>query len=94
MLEHLEVDYEVHTTTYTIAKALDKLSDNPIMSLDFETQSIYSLDERAEAKELVKKYHPDFIQSKDLDESFVDFAKQKMQEINHAYDRIKRERGI
>ena len=45
-------------------------------------------------RELVKKYHPDFIQSKGQDESSVEFAKQKMQEINHAYNRIKRERGI
>jgi DnaJ like chaperone protein len=45
-------------------------------------------------RELVKKYHPDFIQSKGQDESFVEFAKQKMQEINNAYDAIKKERGI
>ena len=43
---------------------------------------------------LVKKYHPDFIQSKELDASFMEFAKQKLQEINHAYDTIKKERGI
>ena len=43
---------------------------------------------------LIKKYHPDFIHSKDLDEGFMEFAKQKLQEINNAYDIIKKERGI
>lgn len=45
-------------------------------------------------RELVKKYHPDFIQSKGQDESSVEFAKQKMQEINNAYEVIKKERNI
>ena len=31
-------------------------------------------------RELVKKYHPDFIQSKGHDASSVEFDKQKMQE--------------
>lgn len=43
---------------------------------------------------LIKKYHPDFIQSKGLDEAFMEFAKQKLQEINHAYGTIKKVRGI
>jgi len=43
---------------------------------------------------LIKKYHPDFIQSKGLDEAFIEFAKQKLQEINKAYEIIKKERGL
>ncbi len=45
-------------------------------------------------KELVKKYHPDFMQSKNIDESSVEFAKQKVQEINQVYEKIKQQRGI
>ena len=45
-------------------------------------------------RSLIRKYHPDFIHSKDLDEAFMEFAKQKLQEINNAYDIIKNERGI
>ncbi len=45
-------------------------------------------------RELVKKYHPDFIQSKGQNESSVEFAKHKMQEINSAYDEIKKQRDI
>jgi len=45
-------------------------------------------------RSLIKKYHPDFIQSKGLDEAFIEFAKQKLQEINKAYEIIKKERGL
>ncbi len=45
-------------------------------------------------RELVKRYHPDFIQAKEHDESSVEFSKQKMQEINSAYDALKKQRGI
>lgn len=45
-------------------------------------------------REPVKKYHPDFIQSRGQDASSVEFAKRKMQEINNAYGVIKRLRRI
>ncbi|MEA3490994.1 MAG: DnaJ domain-containing protein [Campylobacterota bacterium] len=44
-------------------------------------------------RELVKKYHPDFTQSKGGDKSSMVFAKRRIQEINSAYEMIKRERG-
>jgi len=37
-------------------------------------------------KELVKKFHPDFIQGKGLDEEFLKFAEERMKEINWAYE--------
>ena len=37
-------------------------------------------------KELVKKFHPDFIQAKGLDEEFLKFAEERMKEINRAYE--------
>ena len=42
---------------------------------------------------LVKKYHPDFIQSNGYNDKTEELAKQKMQEINQAYADIKRQRG-
>ena len=63
--DYIEVKYTYYTTYYTIARQLHKLASRPIMSLDFEAQSIYTLDERAEAKELVKK-HQDELSSADL----------------------------
>ena len=52
MNEFIKVDYKVYTTLYTALKALNGLPD--LISFDMETQSVYSLDERAEAKELLK----------------------------------------
>ena len=43
---------------------------------------------------LVKKYHPDYLQAKNLDEEFIEFAKQKLQEVTKAYTMIKNERKL
>ena len=45
-------------------------------------------------RELVKKYHPDRMHAQDSNESDVIFAQKKMQEINMAYEKIKKERKI
>jgi len=42
----------------------------------------------------VKKFHPDIIQGKDLDEEFIKFANKKMREINLAYEKIRKERNF
>jgi len=41
--------------------------------------------------QLVRKFHPDMIQSQGLDNEFIEFAKQKMQEINKAFSIIKQD---
>jgi DnaJ like chaperone protein len=43
-------------------------------------------------KKLIKKYHPDYLKSKDIDEAFIKFANEKIQEISEAYDIIKKNR--
>lgn len=45
-------------------------------------------------RELVKKYHPDIIKGKGLESDFIELATKKLQEINSAYEEIKKERGI
>ena len=57
MNSYIEVSYTVYSTMYTAMKALASLPD--LVSFDLETQSIYSLEERAEAKELLKNYAED-----------------------------------
>jgi len=42
-------------------------------------------------RELVKKYHPDTINNKELNREFIYQAKEKMQELNDAYSAIKKE---
>lgn len=55
MADFIHVDYEVYSTVYS---ALQRLQSIPhTVSLDFETQSIYTIAEKSEAKELLK--HPD-----------------------------------
>jgi DnaJ like chaperone protein len=45
-------------------------------------------------KQLVKKFHPDFIEGKGLDEEFIKFANERLKEINWAFDKIKKERNL
>ncbi len=59
MNSYIKVTYDAHATSYTIRKALLKLAEHKILSFDTETQSIYSLEERAEAKSLLKNDQQD-----------------------------------
>lgn len=43
---------------------------------------------------LVKKHHPDIISGQGASESIIDEATKKLQEINEAYEMIKKDRGI
>ncbi len=45
-------------------------------------------------RKLTMEYHPDRIQSKGLPEDFMKFSTQKFQEIQKAYETVKRERGF
>lgn len=45
-------------------------------------------------KQLVKKFHPDFIEGKGLDEEFIKFANERLKEINWAFDKIKKEKKL
>lgn len=45
-------------------------------------------------KDLAKQFHPDTISGKGLADDFVKFANQRFQEINNAYDTIKKSRRM
>ncbi len=45
-------------------------------------------------RELIAKYHPDRFVGMSLDDDFVRLASEKFQEIQSAYDSIRRERGF
>ena len=49
---------------------------------------------RSNYKKLVKDFHPDTIVSKGLPEEFTDFATKRFQEIQDAYEHIRRERNF
>lgn len=44
-------------------------------------------------RDLVKKYHPDIIQAQGADEGYIQSATRKIQEINEAYELIKKEKA-
>lgn len=45
-------------------------------------------------RKLVKQYHPDFMHGKGMDDAEIQTATEKMQEINAAFEEIKRRHGI
>jgi len=45
-------------------------------------------------RNLVKKYHPDIISGQGASQNIIDEATKKLQEINEAYEIIKKDRGI
>lgn len=49
---------------------------------------------RSAYRDLVRQYHPDTVVSKGLPDEFVDFAKKRFQEIQEAYENIKKERNL
>jgi len=55
MLEHIHVTYKLYTSDFTIKKALKELDKTSLLSFDCETQSRYSIDQKKEAKELLKE---------------------------------------
>ena len=54
MNEYIHVNYKLYNTDFTIQKALRKLDDLPMISYDCETQALYSIEEKVEAKDLLK----------------------------------------
>lgn len=49
---------------------------------------------RSAYRELARTYHPDTVVSKGLPEEFVNFAHKRFQEIQNAYDAVKKERNM
>ena len=54
MNKHINVSYDLYTTRYGILRTLDELYARKTLSFDTEVQSVYNIDERNEAKELLK----------------------------------------
>ena len=49
---------------------------------------------KAKYKKLIKEYHPDVIASKGLPEEFMKFATEKFDQIQKAYETIKKVRNL
>jgi len=48
---------------------------------------------KKEYRKLVREYHPDILMGQGKEQSIIDQATAKLQEINEAYELIKKEKG-
>ena len=58
------------------------------------TQSDTDEQIKKQYRKLVSEYHPDKIIAKGLPDEFIKFANDKFNEIQEAYEAVKKERGI
>jgi len=68
-----------------IDAAYELLECTPSMSME---------DIKHKYREKVKEYHPDLLQSKGLPPELIEQANDQLAQINEAYDKIKKERGV
>lgn len=66
---------------------------NPYQVLGCNESDDFSVIKQA-YRRLVKQYHPDYMHSKGVDDSEIRKATEKMQEINSAYETIKKKRNV
>jgi DnaJ like chaperone protein len=64
--------------------------DIHVASMDAEAIAILKKNYR----NLVKKHHPDIISGQGAAQNIIDEATRKLQEINEAYELIKKDKGI
>ena len=69
------------------AKQTASKSDYELLGAS-EDEDLTSISKKYKA--LVKKYHPDIISGQGLDQDFVELATKKLQDINSAYENIKK----
>jgi len=86
-----EADVRRIETMFTGATAKDESDPYEVLGVDAkatdgEVKSAY--------RKLLQENHPDKLMSQGLPEDFIEVANKKMAEINAAYDRIKKERGL
>jgi DnaJ like chaperone protein len=77
----------------TFTQKAGQTSSDPYIVLGL-TRQASDTEIRATYRKLLQENHPDRLMAQGLPEDFVEVANRKMAEINAAYDRIKKERGI
>lgn len=80
--------------SYSIKSAIENELEDKYLKL-LEADKNTSNDEiKRKYKELVKSFHPDIIQTKNLHKDIVEFANNRFKEIKQAYDFIKTKRNF
>ncbi len=97
-LEIKRVDFERLINTFKMFYKQQK--ENDILSLDKAYEILESSKDddenilKKKYRNLVKKHHPDIISGQGASQNIIDEATAKLQEINEAYELIKKHRGI
>ena len=98
MFDHIEVTYKVFATPYGIEKELNKLDNLPLLSFDTEVNSVYTTDERKEAKELLKccteDMHGEDIRLSKLVANSSGLSHPKITKVTHFIFSISRDESI
>lgn len=97
LIREIAIDMGLNDRDYTECKAIFGASGSSIVSA-YEALGVANSATDQEIKKayrgIAKQYHPDVLASKGLPEDFTQFAKEKLQKVNAAYDLIKKERGF
>lgn len=85
MINQFEIFYKKRSESQKVSldKAYQILQSSPGDSVD---------DIKKNYRKLVKKHHPDIIRGQGAEQSIIDEATEKLQEINEAYELIKKEK--
>jgi DnaJ like chaperone protein len=87
--------FNIDSDTYDQIRGYYLPADNSKYYAILKCQPEDSVEEiKAKYRRLAMDYHPDRIQSKGLPEDFMKFANQKFQEIQKAYQLVRKERGF
>ncbi len=86
--------FNVSDTDFARLKSRYVTAANPYYSVLKCDETATNEEIKKQYRKLVNEYHPDKIESKGLPEEFVKFANDKFVEIQDAYDRIRKERGL
>jgi len=85
--EQILKQFKTYYSSYSVPEK------NPYEVLDVSKEITFS-ELKRKYRNLVKEHHPDVIKGKGGDEEFVQIATAKLQEINEAYEQIKKEKGF
>ncbi len=94
MLRNAARIFHIHSSQYANIKQAERGGADKYYAVLGCTRTDTDETIKRKYRKLASEFHPDKIVSKGLPEEFITFAKTKFQEIQEAYEKIKKERGM